>query len=113
VPGRQRDAAIGEGVSAEVGRRRDEGDPTRRSKSTAPSVEVDVRSEFSPSGFRKAREAAGLSREKLGRRIDRSYFSIESWELGKSAPSIRTACEAADALGVPVSEFFRCEEVSV
>ena len=72
-----------------------------------------LRSSFSPTRFRNAREGAGHSREALGRLIDRSYFTIEAWERGKSVPSIRTACMVADTLGVPVDAFFEQLEVAV
>lgn len=55
---------------------------------------------FSPSKLKALRLGAGYSREDLGREVDRSYASIESYEGCRAVPSLQTFLALATALKV-------------
>ena len=55
--------------------------------------------------LRQAREAAGLSREKLSRLVDCSTASIVRWEYGNT-PKLSIALALAKQLDIPVQKLF-------
>lgn len=57
---------------------------------------------FSGARLRQVREAAGLRREHLAVRIDRSVPSIADYERDRYVPATPVLCRLADALGCPV-----------
>lgn len=61
---------------------------------------------FSRQRLRQAREAAGLSQERLARRIDRSTFTVIDYERGRARPSLEVLPALALALGVAVDALF-------
>lgn len=50
----------------------------------------------------EAREAAGLSRRELAKRMQVSYYSIRYWELGEKQPRGHRLLRLAKSLEVPV-----------
>ena len=53
--------------------------------------------------IRAARQAAGLSQEKLAERLGLTRQAVTKWETGQSAPSTENLLRLAEVLGVPVS----------
>jgi transcriptional regulator with XRE-family HTH domain len=64
---------------------------------------------FSPTNVRVAREALGLSRERLARRLDISSASVFKYETGVIAPSARILGRLADELDVTVDSLFESD----
>lgn len=62
--------------------------------------------QFSGRRLRDARTAAGLSPERLALKIERSVFSIHSYECGRARPSIEALAAIADTLDVAVDALF-------
>lgn len=56
------------------------------------------------------RKKKGISQRELGRRIDSTGQQISKIELGNGGASINMLEKIADALGVPVANFFEEEE---
>jgi transcriptional regulator with XRE-family HTH domain len=54
--------------------------------------------------LREIRELKGLSREELAERSGLSRGAVRDYEQGHREPSLRSACQLADALGVKVDE---------
>src|SRR5690606_33340852 len=52
--------------------------------------------------IREARQAKGLSTERLAALVGVSYQTIQQWENGKTAPKRQRLAKVADALGVTV-----------
>jgi transcriptional regulator with XRE-family HTH domain len=48
----------------------------------------------------------GLTQAALGEAIDKAFETISNIERGKTAPNFSTLSDIADALGVPMREFF-------
>lgn len=61
---------------------------------------------FSGRLLRERRDAAGLTRRQLALRIARSQYTIIDYERGKAVPSVAVLSAIADALNVPVGDFF-------
>lgn len=57
---------------------------------------------FSGDKLRKLRQSFGISRERLGLEIGRSYLSICHYESGKTTPPTDVAQRIADVLGIPL-----------
>ena len=53
--------------------------------------------------IRAARQAAGLSQEKLAERLGLTRQAVTKWETGQSAPSTENLLHLAEVLGVPVN----------
>jgi transcriptional regulator with XRE-family HTH domain len=53
-----------------------------------------------------ARLQRGLTQAALGEAIDKAFETISNIERGKTAPNFSTLSDIADALGVPMREFF-------
>ena len=53
--------------------------------------------------IRAARQAAGLSQEKLAEQLGLTRQAVTKWETGQSAPSTENLLRLAEVLGVPVS----------
>ena len=53
--------------------------------------------------IRAARQAAGLSQEKLAERLGLTRPAVTKWESGQSAPSTENLLRLAEVLGVPVT----------
>ena len=53
--------------------------------------------------IRAARQAAGLSQEKLAERLGLTRQAVTKWETGQSAPSTENLLRLAEVLGVPVT----------
>lgn len=53
--------------------------------------------------IRAARQAAGLSQEKLAERLGLTRQAVTKWESGQSAPSTENLLRLAEVLGVPVT----------
>ena len=53
--------------------------------------------------IRAARQAAGLSQEKLAERLGLTRQAVTKWESGQSAPSTENLLHLAEVLGVPVT----------
>ena len=53
--------------------------------------------------IRAARQAAGLSQEKLAERLGLTRQAVTKWETGHSAPSTENLLHLAEVLGVPVT----------
>ena len=53
--------------------------------------------------IRAARQAAGLSQEKLAERLGLTRQAVTKWETGQSAPSTENLLHLAEVLGVPVT----------
>jgi len=65
--------------------------------------------QFSGPALRHARLAAGLSPERLAVDVDRSVWSIQSYELGRAQPSVPALAQLATALDVPIDALFTSE----
>lgn len=52
------------------------------------------------------RKQAGLTQADLGEKIGRTAEAISNVETGKSLPSLDTLIAVAEALGVPLTDFF-------
>ena len=52
--------------------------------------------------LRQVRQAAGLSQERLARRLDVSGEAVRAWELGKYNPSPSVGALLSETLGVPL-----------
>ena len=52
--------------------------------------------------IRAAREAAGLSREKLARLVDCTAASIVRWELDTNLPKLSMALALSKELNIPI-----------
>lgn len=55
--------------------------------------------------MRKARELAGMSREKLRDLSGIRVMTIYNVETGRCLPYLHTAIKLADALGIPLDEY--------
>ena len=55
---------------------------------------------------KSARLQRGLTQAELGEAIDKAFETISNIERGKTAPNFSTLSDIADALGVPMREFF-------
>lgn len=53
--------------------------------------------------IRAARDASGLTRVELARKIERDHTTIYAWERGKREPRFSDVLKLAEALGVDVS----------
>ena len=53
--------------------------------------------------IRAARQAAGLSQEKLAEQLGLTRQAVTKWETGQSAPSTENLLRLAEVLGVPVT----------
>ena len=53
--------------------------------------------------IRAARQAAGLSQEKLAERLGLTRQAVTKWETGQSAPSTENLLRLAEVLGVPMT----------
>lgn len=60
--------------------------------------------------LREIRKSRGLTQERLAERIDRSVDAVSALERGLALPSFETLEKLADALNVPVRDFFDVEE---
>ena len=67
---------------------------------------------FSALRLRKAREAAGLTREQLAVQVGRSYPMLAQYESGVKQPSLEALTRIASALDRPVGYFFDDEAAS-
>jgi transcriptional regulator with XRE-family HTH domain len=63
-----------------------------------------VPASISPARLRAAREAAGLSRERVAIAIGRSWRSICNYEGGHAAPSAHSLLALAELYGVAVDD---------
>ena len=61
---------------------------------------------FSAFRLRKAREAAGLTREQLAVKVGRSYPMLAQYESGIKQPSLEALTRIAEALDRPIGDFF-------
>ena len=52
------------------------------------------------------RKQVGLTQADLGKKIGRTAEAISNVETGKSLPSLETLIAVAEALGVPLTDFF-------
>jgi transcriptional regulator with XRE-family HTH domain len=66
---------------------------------------------FSGSRLRAAREAAGLSRERVALDIGRSYESVASYELGRVTPPLEVLGTLAALYGVQTADLLDAEAV--
>lgn len=60
--------------------------------------------------LREIRKSRGLTQERLAERIERSVDAVSALERGLALPSFETLEKLADALDVPVRDFFDVEE---
>ena len=60
--------------------------------------------------LRELRKFRALTQEQLAERIDRSVDAVSALERGLALPSFETLEKLADALDVPVRDFFDVEE---
>lgn len=68
--------------------------------------------QFSGPALRHARLNAGLTPERLAVDTGRSVWSIQSYELGRSHPSVPVLARLATVLGVPIDDLFISSEVT-
>lgn len=61
---------------------------------------------FSGQRLRQARTGAGLSAERLAADINRSIFSVRSYESGRIHPSVETLAAIADTLDIATDSLF-------
>lgn len=61
---------------------------------------------------RTLREAAGLSREWLAIKIDRTAETVQAYELGRARPSLEAAYRIATELGVSIPDLLDEQEVA-
>ena len=61
---------------------------------------------FSALRLRRAREAAGLTREQLAVEVGRSYPMLAQYESGIKQPSLEALTRIAEALDRPIGDFF-------
>lgn len=57
--------------------------------------------------LKRAREAADLSQQELGRRTGMSQGQISALEHGRSQPTLATICRFSAVLGIEPSELLR------
>lgn len=60
--------------------------------------------------LREIRKSRDLTQERLAEKIDRSVDAISALERGLALPSFETLEKLADALDLPVRDFFDLEE---
>lgn len=69
-----------------------------------------------PKRLKEAREAAGLSQEKLAQLVDlesvNSRSRISNYEAGRFAPPFEFVCRVADVLGYPEYYFYTVNDVT-
>ncbi|MHB8488781.1 MAG: helix-turn-helix transcriptional regulator [Candidatus Dormibacteria bacterium] len=53
---------------------------------------------FSPARLRARREALGITRDQLGRRVGRTLQTVGYWETGRARPRVHTLHVVARAL---------------
>jgi Zn-dependent peptidase ImmA (M78 family)/DNA-binding XRE family transcriptional regulator len=56
--------------------------------------------------FRWARERAGISNEKLAKRVSAKLEKVRAWEAGKEYPNFQQAQKLASTLGIPLGYLF-------
>lgn len=56
--------------------------------------------------IRKLRELKNLSMDELGAKVGITRSQVSLYELDKSSPNVKMLEKIADALGVPVTDFF-------
>ena len=56
--------------------------------------------------MKRARKAAGLSRQELSDMSTVSYSAISNWELGNTFPHSTAAILVCDVLGISLDEYF-------
>lgn len=61
---------------------------------------------FSPQKLTVAREAVGLSKAEVGRRIGVRDLAVYRWEAGKSVPDVNRLGRLAELYGVDVNSFY-------
>ena len=70
------------------------------------SASPSIRRSFSGHRLRALRVAAGISNDELARRVDRSPWSVMSYELGRKLPSVGVLPLLADELGCSIDDLF-------
>ncbi|EAS3837376.1 helix-turn-helix transcriptional regulator [Salmonella enterica] len=69
-----------------------------------------------PKRLKEAREAAGLSQEKLAQLVDvesvNSRSRISNYEAGRFAPPFDFVCRVADVLGYPEYYFYTVNDIT-
>ncbi|ECC9895547.1 helix-turn-helix transcriptional regulator [Klebsiella quasipneumoniae] len=69
-----------------------------------------------PKRLKEAREAAGISQEKLAQLVDletvNSRSKISNYEAGRFAPSFEFVCRVAKALGYPEYYFYTVSDAT-
>lgn len=60
---------------------------------------------FSGRRLRDARRAANLRPEQLALAVERSVFSVHSYECGRQQPPVDVLARIAEVLGRPVDDF--------
>ncbi|HIB1616947.1 TPA: helix-turn-helix domain-containing protein [Salmonella enterica subsp. enterica serovar Muenchen] len=69
-----------------------------------------------PKRLKEAREAAGLSQEKLAQLVDvesvNSRSRISNYEAGRFSPPFEFVCRVADVLGYPEYYFYTVNDVT-
>jgi len=61
--------------------------------------------------IQELRKVAGLNQEDLAEAAGVQMPTLSQYETGKTAPSLTTLVHLADALGQPLEEFFRFDEL--
>lgn len=61
---------------------------------------------FSGEKLRQLRQAVGVSRNRLGVEIDRSYLSIRNYETARTTPPPDVAQRIADVLNLPLAALY-------
>ncbi|WP_340647024.1 helix-turn-helix transcriptional regulator [Phenylobacterium sp.] len=60
--------------------------------------------------LREIRKSRGLTQERLAERIERSVDAVSALERGLALPSFETLEKLAEALDVPIRDFFDLED---
>lgn len=64
---------------------------------------------FSGAALADRRKAAGLSREELATRVQRSHATVVSWELERTRPGIDKLSDLASVLDCEVVDLLRAD----
>ncbi|HEU5214912.1 MAG TPA: helix-turn-helix transcriptional regulator [Gaiellaceae bacterium] len=65
---------------------------------------------FSPPDLIRLRTDAGKSRDDLARATGRTWWAVQTWELGSAVPGGDSLAAIADALGCPIDDLFTKED---
>ena len=79
--------------------------------STSPRPKVPCWA-FSPSKFRRLREARGITQKQLAKQLLLGNTAVSQWEIGRNTPTVKDLCVCAILLNCSPGDFFEEREAS-